>query len=304
MGMDNELAILFADVVGSVQLYERLGDLPAREKIRTCIEVMRAAIADHQGTLIKTMGDGLMATFPYASDAAAAAVQMQEQVSSHVKLKVDDKPLAIKVGFHYGPVVLDNRDVNGVTVNVASRVMNEAKGDQIITTSATASRLRAYEWSTRSIGPVKLRGINALMDLMEVIWRHEDVTLAGPINLHIIRPGVKLHLWMKDRVIVLDENTRRMDIGRDELNDCVVPGESISRQHASIEIRDNKFVLTDRSTNGTFVKIDGREDFIRRGSVPLDGRGMIGLGNRPDQDSPSTICFHCEEGWRDSPPGF
>ena len=64
MGKDIELAILFADVVGSTRLYELMGDLRARDMVAICIDVMRSATEQHQGTVIKTMGDEVMSTFP------------------------------------------------------------------------------------------------------------------------------------------------------------------------------------------------------------------------------------------------
>ena len=68
VGKEIEVAIVFADVVGSTKLYELLGDLRAREMVGICIEVMRAATDQNHGTVIKTMGDEVMATFPTADD--------------------------------------------------------------------------------------------------------------------------------------------------------------------------------------------------------------------------------------------
>ena len=75
MGKDIELAILFADVVGSTRLYEKLGDQRARDMVAICIDVMRTATEQHNGTVIKTMGDEVMATFPTADDALNAAAR-------------------------------------------------------------------------------------------------------------------------------------------------------------------------------------------------------------------------------------
>src|SRR5688572_344265 len=127
MGKDIELAILFADVVGSTRLYELMGDLRARDMVATCIDVMRSATEQHQGTVIKTMGDEVMATFPTANQAVSAAAQMQRQITSHSQLKVDGQPVAIRVGCHFGPVVLENRDVFGATVHTANRMTSQAK---------------------------------------------------------------------------------------------------------------------------------------------------------------------------------
>ena len=97
MGKDIELAILFADVVGSTRLYELMGDLRAREMVAICIDVMRSATEQHQGSVIKTMGDEVMSTFPSADLALNAAAQMQQQISAHAQLKVEGQAVAIEV---------------------------------------------------------------------------------------------------------------------------------------------------------------------------------------------------------------
>jgi predicted component of type VI protein secretion system len=75
----------------------------------------------------------------------------------------------------------------------------------------------------------------------------------------------------------------------------VVRGNLISRLHARIEFARNRFTLTDQSTNGTFVQINGEESFLRRDSMPIKGTGLIGLGRIPERDSPLTLRFVCEE---------
>ncbi|HEX8782690.1 MAG TPA: adenylate/guanylate cyclase domain-containing protein, partial [Steroidobacteraceae bacterium] len=109
MGKDIELAILFADVVGSTRLYDIMGDVRARDMVAICIEVMRNATEQRQGTVIKTMGDEVMATFPTADAALNAAAQMQQQISAHAQLKIEGQPVAIRIGCHFGPVMLECR---------------------------------------------------------------------------------------------------------------------------------------------------------------------------------------------------
>src|SRR4030088_3601839 len=145
MGKDIELAILFADVVGSTRLYDTMGDLRARDMVAICIDGMRPATEQRQGTVIKTMGDEVMATFPSADEALNAAAQMQQQISTHAQLKVDHQAVAIRIGCHFGPVMLEARDVFGATVHTANRMTSQAKAGQIITTAATVERL-SPEW--------------------------------------------------------------------------------------------------------------------------------------------------------------
>src|SRR5580704_1733099 len=116
MGKDIEVAILFADVVGSTRLFEVMGDLRARDMVSICLDVMRQATEQHSGTVIKTIGDEVMATFPTADDALNAAAQMQKQIATHGELRVEGQPVAIRVGCHFGPVVLEARDVFGASV--------------------------------------------------------------------------------------------------------------------------------------------------------------------------------------------
>ena len=92
MGRDVEVVILFADVVGSTQLYEQLGDDKARETVARCLEIMRSVTEEHSGSVIKTMGDEVMSTFPVADDAMNAAKQMQETISSDASLRHRRRP--------------------------------------------------------------------------------------------------------------------------------------------------------------------------------------------------------------------
>jgi adenylate cyclase len=299
MGKDIELAILFADVVGSTRLYELMGDLRARDMVAICIDVMRSATEQRQGTVIKTMGDEVMSTFPSADEALNAAAQMQQQISSHAQLKVDGQPVSIRIGCHFGPVMLENRDVFGATVHTANRMTSQAKAGQIITTAATVERL-SPEWraSCRQIDVATLKGQGNEVALYEVLWQSEDVTSMVPAISMNSRPVrlLRLRIRANDRDLVVDEQHSSITIGRAEDNDVVIKGNLISRLHARIEISRSKFVLIDQSTNGTFVQTaDGEESFVRRDSLQIKGQGTIGLGRLPEQDSPQTIRFVCEE---------
>lgn len=299
MGKDTELAILFADVVGSTRLYELMGDLRARDMVAICIDVMRSATEEHHGTVIKTMGDEVMSTFPTADDALNAAAQMQQQITEHAQLKVDGQPVCIRIGCHFGPVVLENRDVFGATVHTANRMTSQAKAGQVITTAATVDHL-SPKWraAVRQIDIATLKGQGAEVALYEALWATEDVTSmipSIPMGSHA-RPPIHLRLQVQDQEVVLDEQHPNATIGRAEDNTLIVKGNLISRLHARIEISRGKFVLVDQSTNGTFVQANGGEEsFVRRDSLQIKGEGMIGLGKLPEPDSPQTIRYVCED---------
>ncbi|MGH8325671.1 MAG: adenylate/guanylate cyclase domain-containing protein, partial [Steroidobacteraceae bacterium] len=278
--------------------YELMGDLRARDMVATCIDVMRTATELHQGTVIKTMGDEVMASFPAADQALNAAAAMQQQISRHSQLKVEGQPVAIRIGCHFGPVVLENRDVFGSTVHTANRMTSQAKAGQIMTTGAVVDRL-SPQWrvAVRQVDIAMLRGQGGEVALYEVLWQTEDVTSMVPAIALAGKggPAARMRLRIRDRDYVLDEHRSSLVIGRAEDNDVVVKGNLISRLHARIEVNRHKFVLIDQSTNGTFVRADdGEEAFVRRDSLQIKGRGLIGLGKLPEHDSPQTIRFICE----------
>ena len=292
--------MLFADVVGSTRLFELLGDLRARDMIATCIEIMRAATEKQGGTVIKTMGDEVMSTFPTAADALAAASAMQRQITAHSQLRIDGHSVAIRIGCHFGPVVLESRDVFGATVHTANRMTSQAKAGQIVTTAATVEQLPP-DWraAVRQIDVATLRGQGSEVALFEVVWQPDEATSMLP-QLELPAPAARrpsrLRLTFQDREILVDEAHPNVAMGRAEDNDLVIKGNLISRLHARIEIARRKFMLVDQSTNGTFILLEGGEEsFLRRDSMQLKGSGLIGLGRAPEEDSPQTIRFACED---------
>ena len=303
MGKDIELAILFADVVGSTRIYEVMGDLKARDMVLTCVEIMRTATEQNHGTVIKTIGDEIMATFPTANDALNAASRMQHDIRIHAELKVEGQPIAIRIGGHFGPVVLENRDIFGAAVHTANRMTSQAKAGQVMVTSAIVERL-APEWrsAVRQIDVATLKGKTSEDELYEVLWQKEDATSMLPaiaLGAAVAREKQKpkrLRLRFQGGEILLDDSRPNVTIGRAEENDVVIKGNLISRLHARLELNRNKLLLIDQSTNGTFVTTrEGEEAFVRRDSMQLKGEGLIGFGRVPEPGSALTVKYICEE---------
>lgn len=85
-------------------------------------------------------------------------------------------------------------------------------------------------------------------------------------------------------------------MGRADENDVVIKGNLISRVHARIDMRKNRFVLVDESTNGTFIQPDGGEEvYVRRDSAELAGSGVIGMGRVAARGTPLAIEYSCEQ---------
>lgn len=298
MSKNAELAIVFADVVGSTKLYELMGDTKARETVAQCIDVMAAATEKNRGTVIKTMGDEVMSTFESVDAAVSAACQMQKLIRDQVD--VGDVPVAIRVGLHYGPVMLEGDDVFGGAVHIANRMTSQAKAEQIVTSAATVDHM-SDDWqsSTRQIDVAKVRGTSEQMALFEVLWQQEDNTRMLPSIKwpdKAVPKNQRLLLRYRGQEIVCNEARPNITIGRSEDSDLMIKDTLISRLHARIEFRRGKFMLVDQSTNGTCVlQNTGEELFVRRDSLQIKGQGAIGLGRVPQADSPQAIYFTYEE---------
>jgi adenylate cyclase len=300
MSKDSEVAVLFADVVGSTRLYEVLGDLKARDMVVQCVDLMRTATERNRGTVIKTIGDEILAIFPTANDAVNAAGEMQQDIGAHPELSVEGQHVAIRIGCHFGSVVLEKRDIFGASVHTANRMTSQAKSGQIILSNAMFERL-SPEWRavTRQIDVTTVRGHSEEMELFEVMWQQEDATSMLPSIAVDARTGhrpKRVRLRYQGREYVVGDGKENLTMGRAEENDIVVEGGLISRIHARIEIARNKLLLVDQSTNGTFVTSqDGKEAFVRRDSLALQGKGMIGLGKLPEANAPDAIRYQLED---------
>ena len=293
MAKDLEVAILFADVVGSTQLYDKFGDTKASETVARCLDVMKDATHQFNGTVIKTIGDEVMATFPTVDEAMGAATQMQNRISSGE----DEIKVSIRIGCHFGPVVQEQNDIFGAAVHTANRMTSQAKAKQIIISGTTVEQMGPdWQAQTRQIDVATVRGRIDEVALFEVLWQPEEATSMLPTIDWDSKnnAATKLTLTFRDSTVVVNEGRKAINMGRADDNDLVVKGNLISRIHARIEMRRGKFVLIDQSTNGTFLEnAQGEEVFIRRDSTALTGEGIIGLGRVAKAGTPLAVHFIC-----------
>ncbi len=300
MGRDLEVAILFADVVGSTQLYEQLGDEKAREMVARSLELMREATEAFSGEVIKTMGDEVMSTFETADAAMNAAKQMQETISADSALEHDGGHVMIRIGCHFGPVVREQRDIFGSAVHTANRMTSQAKARQIITTLSTVERLSS-EWrsAARQIDIATVRGKADEVVLFEVQWQPEEATSMLPTVAWSSKKSDgkrRLSLRCQGQEVSVGAGRKSVTLGRADDNDIVVKGHLISRIHARIESTRDRFTLIDESTNGTFVQTsEGEEVFVRRDNTTLSGEGVIGLGKVAQPGTALAIHYVIED---------
>ena len=293
-----QATLLFADICGSTGLFERYGDLRARQIETRVLDLLAACTVVHQGTVIKTIGDEIMSRFPDAERGVSAACKMHQGIKDDRVLA--ELGIAIRIGLHHGPVLAEKNDVFGDAVNVAARMVALAKADQIITTRETVDYLSAdSRRTTRSLGRSWVRGKQNEMEIAEVIWYESGslTQMSDGETQKILRNQLyaRLVLDYRGQNIELAPSAQVFSIGRGPKNDLVVDRELVSRSHAAIEFRQGKFILKDNSTNGTYLLLDnGARFFLRREEFTLQEQGIICLGQAAFEQNPDIIRYECK----------
>jgi class 3 adenylate cyclase len=297
MSQTQPLCILFADVSGSTKLFEERGDVEARRIIAGVLDALSHVCVSHGGKVIKTIGDEIMCTLPGAMNGVMAACDMQKRVA-HDMVFVRDN-LGIRIGLHFGETLVEEDDVYGDAVNTAARMASLAKREQIVTTATTLKGLtNAGNIRSRSLGRARVSGKLLPIEIVDVIWQ-EDISNITTVQRAIrIDDGgttnVKLTLRYRGQVTELNENSPPYTIGRDASNSLVIDAEWVSRTHALIEYKKGYFVISDRSTNASYVKL-GEDDELRlhRDEVHLRKSGAISLGQAIGLNQEDVVYFQC-----------
>lgn len=284
--------MLFADISGSTRLYEELGDEQALARIEACLRVLRGAVLEFGGRVVKTTGDGLMCAFEEPEAALHAARFMQVRLAEQAAL--GGPALAIHVGCHYGAVLHAPGDLYGDCVNVAVRVVGLAKAGQVIATHDAVARIGTQlRERVRMLDRVAVKGKREPLEIFELAWQDaEELTTLGT---RLEMPALRLKLAFGGREIWFDgADGSVLRLGRDAACEVTIVDRRASRQHARIEKRRDKFVLVDQSSNGTYIAMAGEaEIYLRREELVLRGSGRIGVGHRIGDQDATMVEFHC-----------
>lgn len=131
------VAVLFTDLQGSTQMYEAAGDGEAYARVRDHFEVLGDVVARHRGSVVKTIGDAIMAAFVDPADALQAALSFQPALAA----VPSTAGLGIKCGLHYGPAIgataNDRLDYFGTSVNLAARLERVAGSGEVAISAET-----------------------------------------------------------------------------------------------------------------------------------------------------------------------
>ena len=160
-------AMCFLDITGYTRLTEERGDEAAAELAARLATLVRRSAQEHNGTPVKWLGDGVMFYFREPADAVLAALEMVEVVGRH------GLPPA-HVGIHAGPVIFQEGDYFGRTVNLAARIAEYARPGEVLVSQEVVDAAGAAPVSFVEIGPVELKGVG------------------GPLRLHTARRDAQM----------------------------------------------------------------------------------------------------------------
>jgi hypothetical protein len=291
---------MFADVAGSTAMYENMGDDLARERISKALNALISITRRHNGKLVKTIGDEILVYFNDIDMAVYAAKAIQETMED------DRSPetigVSIRIGMQYGSAILESDDIFGDTVNVAARVASMAKARQILCTQEIAFMVKNAELSNnmRPYDRLRVKGRHEQLDVYLFSWEQEgDVTnmatASSFTNPARYEQAKNLTLEYQGKPHNIDTDTTSYILGRGKDCDLIILGDLISRYHSRIEHRRGKFIITDQSTNGTFVRTsEGQDIFLRREEFTLFASGYISLGKKVDPTDENVIHFVSE----------
>ena len=294
MDQARQTTVLFADVSGSTKLYESVGDAAAMQAIERCLDQLRQTVESSGGRVVKTIGDEVMAAFPAPDAAAIAAASMQYAIDALPT--VGGTKLAVRIGFHCGPVIQNENDIFGDTVNLAARLTEQAGRSQIITSRETSDRLGpAFRNFTRRLYAIHVKGKAEEVELCELIWRQDDDMTVSHSRSAPARPQpAMLRLRYRDRDIIRRRENDSITIGRDQACGLVIADNMASRQHCIIERRQDKVVLADQSTNGTYVTPEGGAEIVlQREEFTLGKHGWITFG-QPRAGTEEVVEYFCD----------
>jgi len=198
------ITVMFTDIKGSTEYFEHFGDIAGLAMVRECNDLLRSAVEQHGGRVIKTIGDAVMATFDDCSEAIRSAIAMQHGLREKNTTRKKEDEMQVRIGLHYGIGIVKSDDVFGDVVNVASRVENIAQAGQIVISDSLRQQTAAQQFDVVFLGRFHLKGKSEDRDLFQVRWSEAEFV---PLKVaHTIVTGrgigeVRLQRLTRDGVV-------------------------------------------------------------------------------------------------------
>ena len=301
--MSIQTTVVFADLMGSTGVFETIGNVQASRVVTRLTQWIAEICVAHNGQVIKTLGDGVLAVFPHAPDAINAVVELQRKHQKRIASSTAGTKMPIRIGVARGDVEFVDGDCYGDAVNVASRLSDLTGPHQIWANSDSLDgAVETDGVRFRPLGPITIRGRVEPCAVFQVEW-HENLTsdfLTMQAALDSQRDQLEKDLLGGEIELVWLDVRKRfrstqlpIHIGRVSQAEFVVNDPRVSRAHARIDWRNGSILLVDVSTYGSWIRFSGggADLLLRREECVLHGRGEIALGASFSDLSVPTVMF-------------
>jgi adenylate cyclase len=299
--MDVQATVVFADLTGSTAFYEALGNEKAAYAVTRLTQWIGDVCEAHHGRVVKKLGDGVLAVFADASNAANAVITIQRGHQLRLLKWPDTIRMEIKAGIARGEVIAVDGDCYGDAVNVASRLSDLSGGNQIWATESVLAEVDdALGQRFLSLGLVNLRGRHEAVSLYKIEWQEDtqnDLVTMQASLADVERPAVqqlgRIHLDYLGTHRSFSSAEMPVHLGRADQAEFFISDPRVSRLHARIEWRNGAFFITDLSSFGTWVRFTGSDTDVplRRDDCQLHGTGEVALGMPFNDTSGPTVHF-------------
>jgi class 3 adenylate cyclase len=251
------ITILFTDIKGSTAYFEKYGDAAGLVMVDGCNNLIGEITRQHGGTVIKTIGDAVMASFEDPGQAVAAAIKMQEGIYADGLTKPVQDRVSIRIGLNYGLGIVKPDDVFGDVVNVASRVESVGQPEQIVISDTVYEQVvKTDKFKLFYLGRFSLKGKGENRDLYEVQWTDRNApkkAAAHTVVMSAVKaasvPRAKLLRVLKDGSIGDEYQLKgdKLEVGRLR-GDCQFPDDDkMAPLHARFTMKQNQLFVEDVS---------------------------------------------------------
>ena len=152
------LTVFFIDIAGSTEKSSPVDMSSYLKLIKAFEDIVQSTINANRGTIVKKMGDGILAVFKHPLNATVAALTMQQKIREYSAMRVEQEKFQARVGLNTGPVIRKDNDIFGEVVNVAARMQSAADPGDVLLTDETYKEVRDYVRCTQ-LGRLMVKGI-------------------------------------------------------------------------------------------------------------------------------------------------
>lgn len=336
LGLDAELeqhrellTVMFVDIVGSTTYFEERGDYAGLLMVESMLSILSPLVDKHGGTVIKTIGDAIMARFTDAPGAVRCGMEMQRQMATRNAALLGAEPIRIRVAINHGYGLVKENDLFGDFVNVAARIEAAAEADEILISPSTYEQVQNAPdvRVLQKARGVRLKGRTVALDLYSVLWGDEkqmcarppapsaaqlsmatgfykvpDLANGGLLDQAVARKAVKrfsLALLLPDGRIVERYSLGLSPVvaGRQQGDICLPDDPSLARQHARFTpAAEGCFIEDLTGRQGVFLRLreshkltDGDPLLLGRKKFRFSTRKAGGLPGPPDTPTGTQV---------------